>query len=874
MKISFLGGASEVGASSIHIETGDASILIDCGIKYSGAGGGMPCLSMLDDRRLDAILVTHAHLDHTGALPIVKPSFPNTPVYMTPPTIDLVSILLKDSLKIMNSNSEREGEIPLYTDKSVAMLLNHTIPVGYCAPVRIPSTQVWFTFYPAGHILGAAMILLETQEGSVVITGDYSVQDQITVPGARKPDGKRRIVISESTYGNRLHSNRNIEEKRLAKKVSSVIENKGNVLIPAFALGRAQEVILLLKRAMKKNIIPQFPVFVDGMIRSVCHAYSGNASFLSPALKRNVKKYSDPFFGELDNFVSIASPSERKKVLNIKGCCIISSSGMLTGGPSQFYASQMVENPDNLIAITGYQDEEAPGRLLLNAMNNETIKLGDEHKQVNCRIEKYSLSAHAGSNELTGFICGLKPSTVLLVHGDDDARNSLADLLAENRTGRIKLPDNGDEIHIEPGRPSRHFMPIENNLSLDNNKKKDTSSSKNKKIKDTISLNEPNANDEKNINSLIADITDETILLIKQNALNRFSLKNRKKSFSVHQLFTLFLSLTSDNKIDPDIIDHNLLTLFSKKLIQSQVFSKNQKYGHILQISEDNEQKKPKGPDLLGLVDNLPKHIRILKRGLDHATKEITVNLCFPIVHTNTVLDILKKGLWKTDWGVRVNSSTHVGELKNCLNSILLENNIPGLDQAQKVSVFNEKRVLQVKTSSPPAYEVTTEIRANLMEMTGFDAVFIKTKQAPRAKRVMRNGKFEINAAFTLVESLFTPDDRPYKKSRKTDLHGEFIELSFITPEIGIKNKKIITQLAKESGWRIEINRNPNQDALKNLAKEMVMQLFTIPREPSFFPVKKQVRVFVDTIDDSLECSRIEKDFFDKTFYSLEIIEN
>jgi Cft2 family RNA processing exonuclease len=879
MKISFLGGADEVGASSIHIETPGASILVDCGIKYSGSKGGLPCLSMLQDKKLDAILVTHAHLDHTGALPIINPSFPDTPVYMTPPSLDLISILLKDSLKIMNLASEREGEIPLYSEKAVDNLLSRVIPVGFCCPLNIPNTDVSFSFYPAGHILGAAMILLETPEGSVVITGDFSVQDQITVPGARKPGGKRRIVITESTYGNRLHANRKIEEKKLVQKISQVIETGGKVLVPAFALGRAQEVILILKHAMKKKIIPQFPVYVDGMIRSVCRAYSDNSSYLSPAVKKEIIKYNDPFFNDLECFNTVSSPNERKKILDSKACCIISSSGMLTGGPSQYYAAGLVEDSANLIAITGYQDEESPGRILLNAMNSDFIQINDKKLKINCKIEKYSLSAHADSTELAGFICGLKPSTVFLVHGDDTARSHLADLLVENRSGRIKLPQNGDEIIIDP--PVKKIkIPINKSQGTGMNKPSLTNetglSSQAGVSNQAASFIKAGFSDEtasfnEAVSLIDADLSNDLIIKIKDRAEQKFG---KDKNFTLHDLYTIYKFI---NKQFSNAADMNYETLkkFGQKLADSQIFKFHSKYNYLLKINSKPCEPDKTGPDILAIARSLPDEIRVLKSGLDHALKEVTLNLAFPLVHSSKAVDYLENTLKNAGWGIRINSSTHIGELKIQVDKLLKSNNLPGLESAVKVSIFNSENEIVVKSSVLPDQKILNNINMKLEKKTGFTLRFRKTSAGPGPKRIIQKGKFEINAAFALIESSFDScPDRPYKKSKKTDLNGEFIELSFITPEIGEKNKNIIKDLVLNSGWRIEINKNPNQDALKNLAKQIVGEYFSIPREPSFFPVKKQILIYVTAIDDCMNCNILADAFYEKTCYNLEIKES
>ena len=178
VQISFLGGASAIGASSTLVRVPGANFVVDCGVRYSGSSP-LPDLSQLADTRIDAILLTHAHMDHSGGLPVLAEACPGAPVFATPPTIDLVGILLRDSLRLMNG-PDRESEVPLYTEPQVEQLLHSMAPVRYHQPIRVG--QVEISWLPASHILGAAMILMKTPAGTILFTGDYSVTAQQTVP--------------------------------------------------------------------------------------------------------------------------------------------------------------------------------------------------------------------------------------------------------------------------------------------------------------------------------------------------------------------------------------------------------------------------------------------------------------------------------------------------------------------------------------------------------------------------------------------------------------------------------------------------------------------------------------------------------------------
>jgi len=422
IELSFLGGATTIGASCTLVRVGDTALVVDCGVRYSGPSA-LADLAPLAETAVDAVLVTHAHMDHSGGLPVISESCPGAPVLATPPTIDLVAILLQDALRLMNG-PEREAELPLYSDRQVEQLLASFVPVKYHQPIRVKDVEV--RWLPASHILGAAMIQLKTPAGTVLFTGDYSVSAQQTVPALSRPDFQADLVISEATYGERLHEDRKTAEERLLFQIREVVAQGGRVLIPAFAVGRAQEVLLVLKRAQRNGILPEVPVFVDGMVRAVCAVYGKHESYVSRHLAHEIRRAPHPFF--TDTIQPIARPEERKRALATSPSIIVASSGMLAGGPSLAYAQALVQNPQDAIFLTGYQDEESPGRALLDlarAQGPKELRLGHATLPVACGFGTYGLSAHADRMQMVSFIEALEPRTVVLVHGDDSAKDAL-----------------------------------------------------------------------------------------------------------------------------------------------------------------------------------------------------------------------------------------------------------------------------------------------------------------------------------------------------------------------------------------------------------------------------------------------------------------
>ncbi len=457
MQVIFVGGASSVGASCLAIQLAEQWIVVDAGVRVDRKSDPLPDLSLLEGKDVRAIFVTHAHADHIGALPLLHQAFPTAPILASRGTSLLMEVMLADALKIMTRRAVEEMELPLYPETLVAGMLTQVrpLPVGETFTLSaLPGIAIHAS--RAGHIAGAVSLGFTASDGSLVVSGDISSTPQRTVIGAVPPPMDRcDLLVLESTYGARLHPNRQAEEARLAQAVANGLAQGGHTLIPCFGLGRGQELLLILQAAQEKGQVPEFPIYVDGLVRRVCSTYLLIPEALSPTLQRQIRKGYTPFTGR--NVTFVRDERERERILAGPPACILSSSGMLTGGPSVWYAARLAADPNASILITGYQDEESPGKRLLDLAEKKenTLVLGGTQVEVRCQVAKYSLSAHADGGELAAYAAALKPRRVALVHGDSEARSALRGLLTDTD---VVLPVEGmviEKLDKQAGRSSR-----------------------------------------------------------------------------------------------------------------------------------------------------------------------------------------------------------------------------------------------------------------------------------------------------------------------------------------------------------------------------------------------------------------------------------
>jgi predicted metal-dependent RNase len=416
MRITFYGGAQEVGRASTLLDSGERNLLLDCGIKL-GEKTEYPLLHEDELRRINSITISHAHLDHSGYLPHVYSKKARPRIFLTKPTRDLMGVLLADYYRIHHGEREQRK---LFSSKDVEGVMKDAVMTEYHEPF---DTGFRTTFYSAGHIMGSAMTMVEHEGRRILFSGDICMRKtRVLDPCERGLEAD--TLIMESTYGAKtdiVPSYRDSYQKMIGI-INETLNNGGHVIIPSFAVGRAQEVLLALDDYMRSGALPPTKIFIDGMIDKAMKIYRHNAIYANDDIKRRIlMSEDDPF--KSPNFHHPRTKT-REDVLK-EPCIIVTTSGMLTGGPVLFYLEKLGSDPRNSLIFVGYQAEGTPGSHVI--AGNKTLKLRDREIELGLRVESVKLTAHADFNELVQFaksVKGLK--RIFLMHGEkSDLKDAL-----------------------------------------------------------------------------------------------------------------------------------------------------------------------------------------------------------------------------------------------------------------------------------------------------------------------------------------------------------------------------------------------------------------------------------------------------------------
>jgi metallo-beta-lactamase family protein len=465
VKLTFCGGVGEVTGSRHLLEAEGKKLLLDCGLFQGHRGESIKKNKTFPFKpaEIHAQLLSHAHIDHSGALPLLTKHGFAGPIHCTTPTVDLCGIMLMDSAHLQEEDAKFFNKIhrddgqhidPLYGEEDARRCLDRFVGHEYGETVAL-SDKVRARFVNAGHVLGSAMIEVEadTKKGKrrVFFTGDLGRRRTLLMDPPQVPKSVDYLLI-ESTYGNRVHDPITLVEKQLKEVIDRAWEEKGKVLIPSFALERTQEIVFVLEKLRRHGNIPPIPVYVDSPmavnITELFNKFSRGFSF-APEFHAYVAKEGDPFGFESVKYVRTAD--ESKALNEVEGpMVILSASGMCEGGRVLHHLRNNIGKDSTTILIVGYQAEGTLGRRLMERAPK--VKIFGLPHEVAARVEvMHTFSAHADKVDLLWFIKSLdpRPRKIFLVHGDPRDREALAGHLKAEGIDRVECPELGDSFDLE-----------------------------------------------------------------------------------------------------------------------------------------------------------------------------------------------------------------------------------------------------------------------------------------------------------------------------------------------------------------------------------------------------------------------------------------
>jgi hypothetical protein len=455
IRVSYLGGGRQVGRSCLFLQTPESRVLLDCGVNIATSGtDAYPMLEApeFNINDLDAVVITHSHLDHSGFVPYLFKFGYRGPVYCTAPTRDVMALLQLDLIKI----AKNEGKEPIYTADDVKEMVKHTICLEYDEVSDI-TPDVRMTLYNAGHILGSAMTHLHIGNGlhNMLYTADMKyARTQLLEPAVTQFPRLETLML-ESTYGGKdnVLPPRKEQEEQLRTVIADTMKKKGKVLIPVLGSGRAQEVVVLIENMVRTGLLDKVPVFIDGMVWDITAIHTAYPEYLNNTVRKLIfHKDQNPFLSPI--FSRVGSKKERKEVIEDTGSCVIlATSGMLVGGPSVEYLRQLCDNPNNSLVFVCYQGEGSLGRRIQRG--EKEINFGSAAKPeispINMNVTTLEgFSGHSGRQELMNFVykCQPRPKKIILNHGENSRCLDLASSLHKACRVETTAPRNLDSLRI------------------------------------------------------------------------------------------------------------------------------------------------------------------------------------------------------------------------------------------------------------------------------------------------------------------------------------------------------------------------------------------------------------------------------------------
>lgn len=455
IRLTALGGFREVGRSCILMQTRDSNILLDVGLNVGNPIDRFPFFDVpeFSIRDLDAVIISHAHLDHCGLVPFIYKYGYRGPVYCTLPTRNLSTMLQLDFIQIC----EKEGNPPPYSKRDVKQTVLHTIPLSWGKVTDI-APDIKLTLHNSGHILGSSMIHLHFGKGgyNFVYTGDFKFQKTRLLEKANVKFPRVESLLIESTYGgpqDRIPS-RQESERELRQILNTTLKRGGKVLIPVLAVGRAQELIIVLEEYVSKGLIDKVPIFLDGLISEATAIHTANPDFLSSDLKEKIlHQGKNPFLS--DYFSTVSSQDERLDIVQGGPCIILATSGMLIGGPSVQYLRALAEDSNNSLIFVSYQVQKTLGSRLQKGFREfQYVDAKGRTQLVKVNLKIFTLegfSGHSSRSQISQFLRRIQPRPKLVIvnHGEESKCVSLSTMIHKKLRKSTKSPKNLETILLK-----------------------------------------------------------------------------------------------------------------------------------------------------------------------------------------------------------------------------------------------------------------------------------------------------------------------------------------------------------------------------------------------------------------------------------------
>jgi len=455
VRVTTLGGAREVGRSAFLIQTRESQVLIDCGIN---PGSTRPFeafprfdVTQFDPDSLDAV-ISHAHLDHCGFLPFLYKYGYDGPTYCSVPNLSLMTLLQLDYLDVLT----KQGVALPYDQKDVRDSVLHTIPLRFGVVTDI-APDIRLTLHNAGHILGSSIVHLHIGEGyhNIVYTGDFKYGKTMLLEAATKDFPRVETIITEGTYSapGDIMPSREDAEGRLVSILNETLSRNGKVMIPVPAVGRAQEIMLILDEYMSRGELKEAPVFIEGMISEATAIHTAHPEYLSREVQNSVLNEGvNPF--ESDYFTVVEHPSARQNIVEGEPSIIVATAGMLEGGPIIDYFQQLAHDKQNAIVFVSYQIEGTLGRRVQKGVREVSILNSEGRiKVIQCNLDIHSVegfSGHSDRRQIIGYVRKIspKPENVIVCHGERSKCVGLADYLSERYRIHARAPEVLETIRL------------------------------------------------------------------------------------------------------------------------------------------------------------------------------------------------------------------------------------------------------------------------------------------------------------------------------------------------------------------------------------------------------------------------------------------